>query len=123
MKAQGVFCGWVLALLLITFPISSNLPASQVPPQKGTDIIQLTQFDAWRPYRNPNQLVRVGMNKGELLAIAGQPDHEESYYQSGQGRLTRVSDWYYTKGGENAETTLLKFVDDSLVIITSTPIR
>ncbi len=80
-------------------------------------------FDSWRPYSNSNRLITVGMNKGEVIAIAGKPDHEESYYQSTSGRLTRISDWYYVRTGANAETTLLKFVQESLVSITSTPTR
>ncbi len=63
------------------------------------------------------------MNKGEVLAIAGKPDREESYYQGGGGRLVRVSDWYYVRSGHDPETTMLKFVDDRLVSITTTPIR
>jgi len=63
------------------------------------------------------------MNKGEVLAIAGAPNHEESYYQSAGGRLARVSDWYYIQTGLNPETTLLKFVQENLVSIRSTPTR
>ncbi|HZA53820.1 MAG TPA: hypothetical protein VE616_06195 [Candidatus Udaeobacter sp.] len=63
------------------------------------------------------------MNKGEILAIAGTPNHEESYYESVGGRLVRISDWYYVQTGVNAETTLLKFVQQELVSITSTPTR
>lgn len=81
-------------------------------------------FSAWRPYANPSQLVQLGMSKGQVLAIAGEPDREESYYQTaGRGRLLRISDWYYIRTGPNAESTLLKFVGESLVSITSTPIR
>jgi len=58
------------------------------------------------------------MNKGEVLAIAGKPDHEESYYQGG-GRLIRISDWYYIRSGFDAQT-ILKFAQESLVSITST---
>ncbi len=78
-------------------------------------------FDSWRPYSNPNKLIRVGMNKGAVIAIAGKSDHEESYYESTRGRLLRISDWYYINTGANAETTLLKFVQESLVSITTTP--
>jgi hypothetical protein len=63
-----------------------------------------------------------GMNKGEVMAIAGPPSYMESYYQSRGSHLTRISDWYYINDGLNAETTLLKFVGDTLVRITSTPI-
>lgn len=85
---------------------------------------QLAQgFRSWRPYSNPNRLIAVGMNKGEILAIAGTPNHEESYYESVGGRLVRISDWYYVQTGVNAETTLLKFVQQELVSITSTPTR
>lgn len=83
---------------------------------------EITGFSAWRPYNNPNQLVSVGMNKGEVLAIAGKADHEESYYQGSGGRLLRISDWYYVRSGHDPETTLLKFVQESLVSITTTPV-
>jgi hypothetical protein len=62
------------------------------------------------------------MNKGEVLAIAGKADHEESYYQGSGGRLLRISDWYYVRSGHDPETTLLKFVQESLVSITTTPV-
>ena len=57
---------------------------------------QVSVFSSWRPYTNPDRLISAGMNKGEVLAIAGKPDHEESYYQGGGGRLIRISDWYYS---------------------------
>lgn len=80
-------------------------------------------FSSWRPYSNPNRLVSVGMNKGEVLAIAGKPDHEESYYQSSGRRLLRISDWYYVRTGHTPESTILKFTEETLVSITSTPTR
>jgi hypothetical protein len=80
---------------------------------------QVSVFSSWRPYSNPDRLISVGMNKGEVLAIAGKPDHEESYYQGG-GRLIRISDWYYIRSGFDAQTTILKFAQESLVSITST---
>jgi hypothetical protein len=57
----------------------------------------------------PNQLVQVGMNKGQVLAIAGKSDYEECYYQGPHGQWSRMSDWYYVTNGLNKETTLLKF--------------
>jgi hypothetical protein len=86
----------------------------------SSELAQVSAFSAWRPYSNPDRLISVGMNKGEVLAIAGKPDHEESYYQGGIGRLTRISDWYYIRSGFDAQTTILKFVQESLVSITST---
>jgi hypothetical protein len=68
-------------------------------------------------------LFRISMNKGEVLVIAGKPDREESYYRSTQGRLVRISDWYYVRVGENAESTLLKFQEDTLLTTTPTPTR
>jgi hypothetical protein len=58
---------------------------------------QVSVFSSWRPYSNPDRLISAGMNKVEVLAIAGKPDHEESYYQGGGGRLIRISDWYYIR--------------------------
>jgi outer membrane protein assembly factor BamE (lipoprotein component of BamABCDE complex) len=106
----------LLAATLVTL-LSLVHPGDSTP-------FQLAQgFSSWRPYANPNRLISVGMNKGEVLAIAGTPNHEESYYQSAGGRLARVSDWYYIQTGLNPETTLLKFVQENLVSITSTPTR
>lgn len=84
---------------------------------------QVSVFSSWRPYSNPDRLISAGMNKGEVLAIAGKPDHEESYYQGGGGRLIRISDWYYIRSGFDAQTTILKFAQESLVSITSTSTR
>lgn len=95
-----------------------------VPVHRVLQALQLAQsvsFDSWRPYKNPNRLIQLGMNKGEIIAIAGQPDYSESYYRVGQGRRTWISDWYYVRTGVNAETTLLKFVEETLVSITITP--
>jgi hypothetical protein len=86
----------------------------------SSEFAQVSAFSAWRPYRNPDRLISVGMNKGEVIAIAGKPDHEESYYQGGVGQLTRISDWYYIRSGFDAQTTILKFAQESLVSITST---
>src|SRR5690242_11116664 len=87
------------------------------------ELAQVSPFISWRPYSNPDRLISVGMNKGEVLAIAGKPDHEESYYQGGGGRLSRISDWYYIRSGFDAQTTILKFVQESLVNITTTSTR
>ena len=89
------------------------------------DSFQLSQFtpltfDSWRPHNNPNKLVQVGMNKGEVIAVAGKPDYEESYYQRSRGHLTRISDWYYVRTGWNHETALLKFSGASLIRISVT---
>ena len=110
---------FLVSLLAAT---SVTLP-SLVHPGDSTPFQFAQGFSSWRPYANPNRLISVGMNKGEVLAIAGAPNHEESYYQSAGGRLARVSDWYYIQTGLNPETTLLKFVQESLVTITSTPTR
>ncbi len=109
-----------LVSLLAATPVT--LP-SLVRPGDSTPFQLAQGFSSWRPYANPNRLISVGMNKGEVLAIAGAPNHEESYYQSAGGRLVRVSDWYYIQTGLNPETTLLKFVQENLVSIRSTPTR
>ena len=110
------FLVFLLAATSVTLP-------SLVHPGDSTPFQFAQGFSSWRPYANPNRLISVGMNKGEVLAIAGAPNHEESYYQSAGGRLARVSDWYYIQTGLNPETTLLKFVQENLVSITSTPTR
>ena len=110
------FIVFLLAATSVTLP-SLVYPGDSTP-------FQLAQgFSSWRPYANPNRLISVRMNKGEVLTIARAPNHEESYYQSAGGRLARVSDWYYIQTGLNPETTLLKFVQENLVSITSTPTR
>ena len=105
--------------LAIGFSLALFLGAAPLVPAQFTPL----SFSAWRPYKNPDSLVQVGMNKGQVLAIAGKPDHEESYYQEPRGRLLRVSDWYYVKTGLNQETALLKFSGDALVSISVTPIQ
>lgn len=110
------FLVFLLAATSVTLP-------SLVRPGDSTPFQLAQGFSSWRPYANLNRLISVGMNKGEVLAIAGTPNHEESYYQSAGGRLARVSDWYYIQTGLNPETTLLKFVQENLVSITSTPTR
>ena len=90
---------------------------------KSFAIAQTSTLSAWRPYNNPDRLISVGMNKGQVIAIAGKPDHEESYYQGGGGRLIRISDWYYIRSGFDPQTTILKFAQESLVTITSTSTR
>ena len=101
--------------LSLAFFLAATSPA----PAQFTPL----SFNAWRPYNNPDSLFQVGMNKGQVLAIAGKPDHEEAYYQGPRGRLLRVSDWYYVKTGLNHETALLKFSGDALVSISVTPIQ
>ena len=91
-----------------------NLQLSQMTP---------LSFDSWRPYKNPNKIIQVGMNKGQVLAIAGKPDHEESYYQGIPGRLLKISDWYYVRSGLNNETALLKFSQETLLSISVTPVQ
>ncbi len=93
--------------------------------QEPLELAQITplSFNAWRPYKNPGQLVQVGMNKGQVLAIAGKSDYEECYYQGPHGQWSRMSDWYYVTNGLNKETTLLKFSGDTLVSISITPIQ
>ena len=105
--------------LAIGLSLALFLAAAPLVPAQFTPL----SFNAWRPYKNPDSLVQVGMNKGQVLAIAGKPDHEESYYQEPRGRLLRVSDWYYVKTGLNHETALLKFSGDALVSISVTPIQ
>lgn len=111
----------VTILVLVLIAAVAIIPQAVLADRPGfLPAAEITGFSAWRPYNNPNQLVSIGMNKGEVLAIAGKPDHEESYYQGG-GRLLRISDWYYVRSGHDPETTLLKFAQESLVSITTTP--
>ena len=62
------------------------------------------------------------MNKGEIIAIAGNPDYEKSYYQTGRrGMLYKIDDWYYLRRGWNEETAILKFSGETLVSISVMP--
>jgi len=104
---------WLSLFLIILGPVITPYMSS------GFSQLAYSAFTSWRPYNNPNRLISVGMNKGEVLAIAGKPDYEESYYQSSGGRLIRISDWYYNQTGFDAQTTILKFAEESLVSITT----
>ena len=119
--------GFVVLFLSALLPVQPVL-SREIPNliQWGSGTLHLVRrpvFDSWRPYKNRYRLIRVGMNKGEVLAIAREPDHRDSYYQSNRRHILRISDWYYIRSGFNAETTLLKFQADILISITSTPIR
>ena len=112
--------------LLLAFPPADTRSIPTVPAEhKAVELSQVTplSFNAWRPYKNSDRIVQVGMNKGQVLAIAGKPDHEESYYQGLRGQWLRISDWYYVKSGLNQETALLKFSQDTLISISVTPIQ
>src|SRR5438132_11383746 len=97
------FLVFLLAATSVTLP-------SLVHPGDSTPFQFAQGFSSWRPYANPNRLISVGMNKGEVLAIAGAPNHEESYYQSAGGRLTRVTVWHYNLNGLNPETSVVKYM-------------
>jgi hypothetical protein len=119
--AESIKIPLLISLLLMLFGTGASALSDQKPVQPA-QFTPLT-FNAWRPYKNPEQLVQIGMNKGQVLAIAGKPDYEESYYQGPGGRWSRISDWYYIKNGLNKETALVKFVGDTLVTISVTPIQ
>jgi hypothetical protein len=114
-----------LVFLLLILPLriqaAHDLPADAKPVHLA--LFTPLTFNAWRPYNHPERIVQVGMNKGQVLAIAGKPDHEDSYYQGWTGLWSRTSDWYYVKDGLNRETTLLKFSGETLVSISMTPIQ
>jgi len=109
-----------LVSLLAATPVT--LP-SLVRPGDSTPFQLAQGFSSWRPYACARKPSQYQVDADEVLAIAGAPNHEESYYQSAGGRLARVSDWYYIQTGLNPETTLLKFVQENLVSIRSTPTR
>lgn len=116
----------ILVSLLLTLA-AVNTPAAPgiAAEQRTVRLAQFTplSFNAWRPYNHPERIVQVGMNKGQVLAIAGKPDHEDSYYQGLRGWWARTSDWYYVKDDLNRETALLKFSGETLVSIAVTPIQ
>ena len=118
--------GAILVSLVAAF-LAANTPMNRptLAAQKTLELAQFTplSFNAWRPYKNPDRIVQVGMNKGQVLAIAGKPDHQDSYYHGLRDRLSRISDWYYVSSGLNRETALLKFSGDTLVSISVTPVQ
>ena len=120
---NSLFLIAALSALGIIPPASSPAAAAAAPTAIETAQITPSTFNAWRPYKNPRRIIQVGMNKGQVLALAGRPDHEESYYQASAGRLILLSDWYYIAEGLNSETALLKFAGDTLVSIAVTPIQ
>ena len=116
----------LLIPLLLAFPLPYSQPIPRPAHEPQTpELAQFTplSFNAWRPYQSPETIVQLGMNKGQVLALAGRPDHEESYYQGLRGRWSRISDWYYVRRGLNHETALLKFFGDTLISISVTPIQ
>jgi len=118
---------FLLSALFLTLPLQETrtTPGAVARQSPAVELAQFTplSFNAWRPYKSPESLVQIGMNRGQVLAIAGRPDHEESYYQGLHGRWWRISDWYYVRTGLNRETALLKFSGDTLVSISVTPIQ
>jgi len=122
MKPHSTFLTISILSLTITCCWLSNLGADATP-DSSLPLAEISGFSAWRPYSNPNRLVNIGMNKGEVLALAGKADREETYYAASRGRLVQLSDWYYIRTGHDPETTLLKFTQESLVSIVVTPIR
>jgi hypothetical protein len=126
--APAMKTAFLLSLLLTFAAAEAGTGASPKLPAPGPATSQISQmtplsFNSWRPYKNPYKIVQVGMNKGQVLALAGKPDHEESYYQGTRGRLLKISDWYYVMSGLNLETALLKFSQDTLVSISVTPVQ
>jgi hypothetical protein len=115
----------ILVSLLLTIPLAGQAASDLRAPAQPLQLAQFTplSFNAWRPYNHPEKIVQVGMNKGQVLALAGKPDHDDSYYQGLRGLWSRTSDWYYVREGLNRETALLKFSGDTLVSISITPIQ
>lgn len=75
----------------------------------------LTQ-STWRPYTNPNVLVRLGMTKGEVLLKAGEPQTTE-IISLGTDGFASVSVWTYIRTGHNAAVATLTFKGSRLVSI------
>ena len=116
-RKRKLVIGAYAFVLLVSVSLLSASPSQPQP----LEFAQVSTLSSWRPYNNPDRLISIGMNKGQVLAIAGKPDHDESYYQGAVGRFTSVSDWYYIRSGFDPQTTVLKFVQGSLVSIISTP--
>jgi len=78
-----------------------------------------SHFSSWRPYSNPNRLVRVGMSETEVEAITGPPTDKDFYTGTRKGNYMAITGWYYVKTG--SEATLLEFYRDRLFRIVSMP--
>src|SRR5947208_17167943 len=89
------FIVFLLAATSVTLP-------SLVHPGDSTPLQFAQGFSSSRPYANPNRLISVGMNKGEVLAIDVASNQQLAYYQSAGGRLAKVSDWSGLQTGLNA---------------------
>ena len=110
-----------VSIYLIASCYCLSLVTAEANPYQLIPLAEISGFSAWRPYNNPSRLVNLGMNKGQVFAIAGKPDREEAYYSGNRGGLIQISDWYYIRTGHDPETTLLKFTQDALVRIVTTP--
>ena len=75
---------------------------------------------SWRPYRDQNSLVTVGMKKAEVEAKAGRPDRSE-IIALGAGEPP-ASVWNYVRKGEKGEIANLTFRGDELVKIELSPL-
>ncbi len=106
---------WGLAFPQIGY--SQNLPTREQKSLCTSQQSQAPTFYSWRPKNNPSRLIKLGMNKGEALVIAGKPNRDESYYMDFPRKAIRVSNWYYIKSGSSPKTTLLKFAEDTLICI------
>jgi hypothetical protein len=72
--------------------------------------------NSWRPYRDRDTLVMVGMTTGEVQAKAGRPDHTEVIAAGTDGRPT-TSAWIYMRMGQDGEVASLIFRGNELVKI------
>lgn len=79
-------------------------------------------FSSWRPYKNPNTLVQVGMNASQVKSLAGEPEKREFYFGTVNGGSVAISGWYYLSNG-GTQVALLEFEigTDSLVRINQRP--
>lgn len=76
-------------------------------------------MSSWRPYNGSGRLVKIGMRKIKVIAVAGQPDMKESYYKLLRRVSVRITEWSYLKPStgsrmNNNEVTSLIFIDGRL---------
>lgn len=58
----------IVSISLVTIS-APHAGLALTPAPVDFSIGRMTGFSSWRPYTNPNRLVSIGMNKGEVLAM------------------------------------------------------
>ena len=109
----------LVSLFVLALAIMIAVPQAVAIGRRGLCPARGSTFSRWRPYKNPGRLIKVGMSKGSVLAIAGKADLDDEYYNTTSLNLIRVTEWHYIKSpsagrGARVETTRLIFFNGVL---------